>query len=97
MQVEKAQRRQLDRDSGRQPRCLAACSLQLAACSLQLAACSLQLAACSLQLAACSLQLAACSCYLGRSFSPLRDAPVVVTCKLWMKVIKALARWRWRA
>jgi len=26
-----------------------------------------------------------------------RDQIVVVTCKLWMKVIKALARWRWRA
>lgn len=29
--------------------------------------------------------------------SPRRDSPVVVTHKLWMKVIKALARWRWRA
>ena len=28
---------------------------------------------------------------------PDRDSIVVVTCKLWMKVIKALARWRWRA
>lgn len=28
---------------------------------------------------------------------PLRDSIVVVTRKLWMKVIKALARWRWRA
>ncbi|GFM86281.1 phosphoglycolate phosphatase [Pseudomonas cichorii] len=27
----------------------------------------------------------------------LRDSIVVVTRKLWMKVIKALARWRWRA
>jgi phosphoglycolate phosphatase len=26
-----------------------------------------------------------------------RDSIVVVTRKLWMKVIKALARWRWRA
>jgi phosphoglycolate phosphatase len=26
-----------------------------------------------------------------------RESPVAVTCKLWMKVIKALARWRWRA
>ncbi|MGH8412564.1 MAG: phosphoglycolate phosphatase, partial [Pseudomonas sp.] len=25
------------------------------------------------------------------------NAIVVVTRKLWMKVIKALARWRWRA
>jgi phosphoglycolate phosphatase len=32
-------------------------------------------------------------------FNPpaLRDQNVVVTGKLWMKVIKALARWRWRA
>jgi phosphoglycolate phosphatase len=29
--------------------------------------------------------------------SPQRDSIVVVTRKLWMKVIKALARWRWRA
>jgi len=29
--------------------------------------------------------------------SPRRDSIVVVTRKLWMKVIKALARWRWRA
>ncbi len=29
--------------------------------------------------------------------SPPRDSIVVVTRKLWMKVIKALARWRWRA
>jgi phosphoglycolate phosphatase len=29
--------------------------------------------------------------------SPKRDSIVVVTRKLWMKVIKALARWRWRA
>jgi phosphoglycolate phosphatase len=28
---------------------------------------------------------------------PQRDSIVVVTRKLWMKVIKALARWRWRA
>jgi phosphoglycolate phosphatase len=28
---------------------------------------------------------------------PPRDSIVVVTRKLWMKVIKALARWRWRA
>jgi phosphoglycolate phosphatase len=28
---------------------------------------------------------------------PARDSIVVVTRKLWMKVIKALARWRWRA
>ncbi|MGC1329758.1 phosphoglycolate phosphatase [Pseudomonas sp.] len=28
---------------------------------------------------------------------PRRDSIVVVTRKLWMKVIKALARWRWRA
>jgi len=28
---------------------------------------------------------------------PKRDSIVVVTRKLWMKVIKALARWRWRA
>ncbi|WP_263261129.1 phosphoglycolate phosphatase [Pseudomonas sp. RIT-PI-S] len=26
-----------------------------------------------------------------------RESHVAVTCKLWMKVIKALARWRWRA
>lgn len=26
-----------------------------------------------------------------------RESIVAVTCKLWMKVIKALARWRWRA
>ncbi|MGH8485153.1 MAG: phosphoglycolate phosphatase, partial [Pseudomonas sp.] len=26
-----------------------------------------------------------------------RDSIVAVTGKLWMKVIKALARWRWRA
>jgi hypothetical protein len=44
-----------------------------------------------------SLQPAACNCYLGSLVFPLRDASVVVTCKLWMKVIKALARWRWRA
>ncbi|MDD2055661.1 phosphoglycolate phosphatase [Pseudomonas putida] len=29
--------------------------------------------------------------------TPPRDSIVVVTRKLWMKVIKALARWRWRA
>ena len=29
--------------------------------------------------------------------SSSRVSPVAVTCKLWMKVIKALARWRWRA
>ncbi|HEX8594636.1 MAG TPA: phosphoglycolate phosphatase [Pseudomonas sp.] len=29
--------------------------------------------------------------------SSFRDSIVVVTRKLWMKVIKALARWRWRA
>ena len=35
---------------------------------------------------------------LGNSVSPSRrDSIVVVTRKLWMKVIKALARWRWRA
>ncbi|MBJ7374513.1 MAG: phosphoglycolate phosphatase, partial [Pseudomonas sp.] len=28
---------------------------------------------------------------------PSGNAIVVVTRKLWMKVIKALARWRWRA
>ncbi|MDH1494172.1 phosphoglycolate phosphatase, partial [Pseudomonas oleovorans] len=30
-------------------------------------------------------------------FPACRDRTVVVSCKLWMKVIKALARWRWRA
>ena len=35
---------------------------------------------------------------LGNSVHPSRrDSIVVVTRKLWMKVIKALARWRWRA
>ena len=35
---------------------------------------------------------------LGASVHPSRrDSIVVVTRKLWMKVIKALARWRWRA
>ena len=35
---------------------------------------------------------------LGSSVHPSRrDSIVVVTRKLWMKVIKALARWRWRA
>ncbi|WP_213881714.1 phosphoglycolate phosphatase [Pseudomonas sp. dw_358] len=35
---------------------------------------------------------------LADDFSPCRrDSIVVVTRKLWMKVIKALARWRWRA
>ena len=29
--------------------------------------------------------------------SPRRESIVVITRKLWMKVIKALARWRWRA
>lgn len=29
--------------------------------------------------------------------SPGRESIVAGTCKLWMKVIKALARWRWRA
>jgi phosphoglycolate phosphatase len=29
--------------------------------------------------------------------APERNAIVVVSRKLWMKVIKALARWRWRA
>jgi phosphoglycolate phosphatase len=29
--------------------------------------------------------------------SPAGNPIVVVTRKLWMKVIKALARWRWRA
>lgn len=31
------------------------------------------------------------------SVPALREPIVVVTRKLWMKVIKALARWRWRA
>ncbi|PVZ15754.1 MULTISPECIES: phosphoglycolate phosphatase [unclassified Pseudomonas] len=35
---------------------------------------------------------------LGESTpSPGRESIVAGTCKLWMKVIKALARWRWRA
>ena len=35
---------------------------------------------------------------LGHSVKPSRrDSIVVVTRKLWMKVLKALARWRWRA
>ena len=35
---------------------------------------------------------------LADDFTPCRrDSIVVVTRKLWMKVIKALARWRWRA
>jgi phosphoglycolate phosphatase len=30
-------------------------------------------------------------------YPPHRDSIVVVASKQWMKVIKALARWRWRA
>ncbi|MFH7495395.1 phosphoglycolate phosphatase, partial [Pseudomonas syringae pv. tagetis] len=33
--------------------------------------------------------------YIKRPSS--RESVVVVTLKLWMKVIKALASWRWRA
>ncbi|WP_426142894.1 phosphoglycolate phosphatase [Pseudomonas sp. DWP3-1-2] len=33
----------------------------------------------------------------GTQSASLRDSIVVVTRKLWMKVMKALARWRWRA
>ena len=45
----------------------------------------------------CALEDAALMSPNSSDYPPHRDSLVVVASKQWMKVIKALARWRWRA